>query len=415
MNKRLELVAPAGNIIKLETAFLFGADAAYLGLPEYSLRTRINDFDWDSLEEGIALAHSRKKKAYVTLNIIAHNRHFADLPAAIKKIKKLSPDALIVADPGIMAVVWRYWPEARIHLSTQANCINAEAAKFWYRQGVKRVVLGREASLEDICLIHQACPKLELEYFVHGAMCMAYSGRCFLSKWLTDRSGNLGDCAQACRFEYSVQAKNHEQGEIVEEENGTYILNSKDLCLIRYLDELIAAGISSFKIEGRAKSVYYQALVSGAYRRAIDILFSGDAVVFRRESRRLEKELRTKLVNRGFSTGFLLSGRGEEKTDLAAEKSDWEFCGQVVAPVSDWTKKTGDIFVQVHNTLKVGMKVEIILPGYDIIRKKITKMHDAIGGETLTEAHGGGGSRIVRLSISGKDIPAGAILTRKKL
>lgn len=415
MYKRLELVAPAGNINKLGTAFLFGADAAYLGLPAYSLRTRINDFDWDSLGEGIALAHSLRKKAYVTLNIIAHNQHFIGLASVIKRLKKLSPDALIISDPGIMAVVWRYWPDAKIHLSTQANCINAEAAKFWYRQGVRRIVLGREASLEDIQAIHRACPQVELEYFVHGAMCMAYSGRCFLSKWLTNRSGNLGDCAQACRFEYHIQAKGHEKGEIVEEENGTYILNSKDLCLIRYLDKLAAAGITSFKIEGRAKSVYYQALVSGAYRRAIDSLFSGDIKAFSRESRRLEKELKDKLVNRSFSTGFLLGGRGEEKTDSAAEPSDWEFCGQVVAANLDWSKKTDDIFVRVHNTLKAGMKVEIILPGYGIIRKKITKMHDAISGEELAEAHGGGGSRIVRIFLPGKDIPAGAVLTRKKL
>lgn len=415
INKKLELISPAGNLEKLKAAFLFGSDAAYLGLPEYSLRTRINNFDWDSLKEGIDWAHSLGKKAYVTFNIIAHNRHFEGLDKSVRRLAKIGPDALIISDPGMMAFVRRYWPEAKIHLSTQANCINASAAKFWYEQGVKRVVLGREATLEDIAIIHKACPKLELEYFVHGAMCMAYSGRCFLSKWMTDRSGNLGDCSQACRFEYTMTARNHETAEIVEEDNGSYILNSKDLCLIEHIDKLAEAGVTSFKIEGRAKSVYYQSLVSGAYSRILKVLKSGDKDLFKKESKRLKKELQEKLATRGFSTGFLLGGRGEENTASASEKSDWEFCGQVLSREDDWKASAGDVFIRVHNTIKPGDRVEIIMPGYDIIKIKVGKIYDALSGGILSEAHGGGGNRIIRLHLGGKDIPAGSILTRKKI
>ena len=230
----------------------------------------------------------------------------------------MKADALIVSDPGIIALVKKHWPEAEIHLSTQANCTNIEAVKFWSKQGIKRIILGREVTLQEIKEIKKAVPKIELEYFIHGAMCMAYSGRCFLSKEITGRSGNLGDCSQPCRFEYSIKARNHEQEfDIVSEEHGTYLLNSKDLCLIEYLPQLIKAGISSFKIEGRAKSVYYQACVSGIYARALDFLKKNkNKTAIEKELKHLKLELVDKLVHRGY-TLVLLGGKGEQNITSA--------------------------------------------------------------------------------------------------
>ena len=402
--KKPELLAPAGNLEKLKTAFLYGADAVYLGIPDFSLRVRINDFDFPKIIEGIKYAHDLGKKVYVTINIFAHQEHLKKLPAYLKQLKKAQPDALIVSDPGIIQIIKKNWPEAEIHLSTQANCTNAAAAQFWYENGVSRIVLGREVTLAEIKEIHRAVPKLELEYFIHGAMCMAYSGRCFLSKEIFNRSGNLGDCAQPCRFEYSIKARNHEEEfELVKEDHGTYLLNSKDLCLIKYLKELKAAGVVSFKIEGRAKSVYYQALVCGIYRRALQ-------AKDQKELNFLEKELKTKLVNRGYTTGFLLNKKAEQNNDCSHYLSDWEFCGQVIE------SKKGEIAIKVHNTIKIDDNLELILPAYDIIKIRPKHLFLAKDGKEVTEAHGGGGSQVVLLNLPKNcpAVPVGAVLCRKK-
>lgn len=417
--KKLELLAPAGNILKMRTALASGADAVYLGIPDFSLRVRINDFDLAGVSEAIKEAHSQKKKVYVTLNIFAHNKHLEKLPEYVKKIKAMAPDGLIISDPGVMSMVKHFWPEAEIHLSTQANCTNAAAAKFWFDNGVTRVVLGREVTLSEIKEIHQAVPKLELEYFVHGAMCMAYSGRCFLSKELVDRSGNLGDCAQPCRWEYSIKARNHdEEFDLVSEEHGTYLLNSKDLCLIEYLPDLIKAGVVSFKIEGRAKSVYYQAVVSGIYARALALLNKKPSdAVWKKEVKYLKAELIDKLVHRGYTSGFLLGKKAEQNLTSANHQSQFEFCGQVIKAEADYFKpalKAGEqaVYFQVHNTIKVNDKVEIVGAKYDIIKLSPKKIFDAKTGEALTEAHGGGGSRTA-LIITHEKIPALSVLRRK--
>lgn len=402
--KKIELLAPAGNFEKMKTAFLYGADAVYLGIPDFSLRVRINDFDFPQVVEGIKYAHNLGKKVYVTINIFAHQEHIKKLPAYLKKLKKAQPDALIISDPGIIQVVKEVWPEAEIHLSTQANCTNSSAAKFWYNNGVTRIVLGREVTLSEIKEIHKAVPKMELEYFIHGAMCMAYSGRCFLSKEMLNRSGNLGDCAQPCRFEYSIKARNHEQEfELVNEEHGSYLLNSKDLCLIKHLEELKQAGVISFKIEGRAKSVYYQALVNGIYRRALK---TNDP----KELNFLAKELKEKLVNRGYTTGFLLGTKAEQNTGTSHFLSDWEFCGQVIA--SDNNRIT----FKVHNTVKVGDNLELIVPDYDIIKIKPKHLYLAKDNSEIDEAHGGGGTQAIVLDLPKNCpiIPIGAVLCRKK-
>ncbi|MFA7087783.1 MAG: U32 family peptidase [Patescibacteria group bacterium] len=419
--KKLELLAPAGNLLKMETAFAYGADAVYLGIPDFSLRVRINDFNLVKIKEAVRSAHRRGKKIYVTVNIFAHNKHLEKLPPYIKKLRALKIDALIVSDPGIISVIKRNWPKAEIHLSTQANCTNYEAVKFWAKQGIKRIILGREVSLKEIKEIHRAAPKMELEYFVHGAMCMAYSGRCFLSKLFVNRSGNLGDCAQPCRWEYDVsryQMKargHHEELELVEEKHGSYILNSRDLCLIKYLKELSDAGVSSFKIEGRAKSVYYQAVVCGIYRRALNFVVSKiPAPRIKKELSYLYSELESKLVNRGYTEGFLLGAKADQNIGDSHNKSAWEFCGQAIK--SKVSKSGFQRFIfRAHNTLKIGDEVEIIRPDYDIIKIRPLMIFDAKTGEEMTEVHGGGGGRVAAIDLPPEVgiIPALAVLRRK--
>jgi putative protease len=431
--KQVELIAPAGNLEKMRTAFAFGADAVYLGIPDFSLRVRINEFTPKQIKEAIIEARKLKKKVYVTVNIFAHNKHLAKLPAFLKILKELKVDALIISDPGIIALVKKYWPEAKIHLSTQANCTNWSAAQFWYKQGVKRIVLGRETTLLEIKEIHEKCPKMELEYFVHGAMCMAYSGRCFLSKEFTGRSGNLGDCAQPCRWEYSLRETKVDgrEMEIVQEQHGTYLLNSKDLCLIKYLDKLAAAGVTSFKIEGRAKSVYYQAVVVNAYRQAIEQIKVHKKLekVKNRIVKGLYDELETKLVHRGYTTGFLLGGKAEQNITNSHNKSEWEFCGSVIAnAVRDPLKiiqgkkykctigsdsTSPEIMkVKVHNTIKIGDELEIVRPFLPILKMKLTSMVNAETGKELTEAHGGGGGATVIIE-GDEEIPVFSVLRRR--
>ncbi|MFA6995469.1 MAG: peptidase U32 family protein [Patescibacteria group bacterium] len=409
--KKLELLAPAGNKLKMKTAFAYGADAVYLGIPDFSLRVRINDFDLAGVKDAVQYAHQNKKKVYVTVNIFAHNKHLKKLPAYLKQLRVMKVDALIASDPGIIALIKKAWPKAEIHLSTQANCTNLEAVKFWANQGLKRIILGREVTLAEIKEIHRAAPKVELEYFVHGAMCMAYSGRCFLSKLFVGRSANLGDCAQPCRWPYEVQkfklktGEHEEELELVEETHGTYLLNSKDLCLIKYLKELAAAGITSFKIEGRAKSVYYQATVVGVYRRALDLLNKKlPAVKLKAELNYLYSELETKLVQRGYTTGFLLGEKADQNIINSHNKSEWEFCGQVIAPLRSLKKINVTpgyqlIYFQVHNTVRIKEELEIIRPDYDIIKIRPLMLWNAKTGEKITEAHGGGGGQIGVLEV----------------
>ncbi len=409
--KKIELLAPAGNLLKMKTAFAYEADAVYLGIPDFSLRVRINQFSLAEIRKAVEYAHDLGKKVYVTVNIFAHNQHIKKLPAYIKELKKFKVDALIVSDPGVIEIVKSVWPQAEIHLSTQANCTNVEAVRFWQKQGVKRIILGREVTLTEIKEIHKAVPKMELEYFVHGAMCMAYSGRCFLSKQLVNRSGNLGDCAQPCRWEYQLSARGHDEEEfkLVEEKHGSYILNSKDLCLLKYIKDLIEAGVSSLKVEGRAKSVYYQATVCSIYRRALNLVDSGiKGLKLNKELDYLFKELETKLIHRGYTTGFLLGDKAEQNIANAHNKSDWEFCGQVLKVVGQ------KITFKVHNTIKIGDQIEIIKPNYDIIKLKLKQLFDAKTGDKLTEAHGGGGSREAFIELEGtNEVPVLAVLRRK--
>jgi len=413
--KKIELLAPAGNLEKMKTALAFGADAVYVGIPDFSLRVRINDFDILKIEEAARYCHERGKKIYATINIFAHNKHLAKLPSYIKELKKIGVDALIVSDPGVISQVKEIWKEAVIHLSTQANSTNWMSVKFWHEQGVSRVILGRETTLEEIKEIHEKVPEVELETFVHGAMCMAYSGRCFLSKYFSDRSGNLGDCIQPCRWKYFITEEKRPDMplEIVEEEHGSYILNSKDLNLLKHVKDLIDAGVVSLKIEGRAKSVYYQAMVNGIYSRVAHNLNR----VTKEELDFLYGELENKIVNRGYTTGFVLGEKADQDMDNAHQEIEWEFCGVVI----DDKLKVGKsiklkvskeiILIKIHNVLRVGDEIEIVMPEYDIIKMRVGKMFEQDGKET-DEVHGGQEKKIL-LEVEKGNIPEFSVLRRR--
>lgn len=401
MLKKPELLAPAGDLNKLKTALAFGADAVYFGLPDFSLRVRINDFNWAKLQAGVKLAHAAGKKAYVTLNIFAHNYHLPKLVKHLEKLKKIGPDALFVSDPGVVATIKEIWPEAKLSLSTQANCTNYQSARFWQQQGFKRVILSRELSIQEVAEVIKKTPGLEIETFVHGALCMAYSGRCFLSDLILGRGANLGDCVQPCRWEYEIKPIGHEQSLIIgQEEKGSYLMNSKDLCLIKRLPEIIAAGVSALKIEGRAKSAYYLANVIGAYRRAIDLICEGklskkDLTV---ELERLYEELSTKLNHRGLTEGFMFRDDQTMQNDTNNNYlADWEFCGQVIQIKK--TTKGSRALVQVHNTFKTDLPVEIIQPDYIVKALKLANFVDNKTDQVITEAHGGGGGQQVWLDL----------------
>lgn len=420
--RKPQLLAPAGNLAKMKTAFAFGADAVYLGVPGFSLRTRINHFDLKKIKAAIAYAHKLNKKVYVTVNIFAHNQHLKKLPAHVKALKRLQPDGLFISDPGIMTAIRKVWPQANLILSTQANCTNWQAAAFWQKQGMSRVILGRELSLSEVKEIHAQVPNLELECFVHGALCMAYSGRCFLSKLMTGRDANLGDCIQPCRWKYSqaagremlVRADGRDEiFELVEEEHGSYILNSNDLCLIRRIPELMRAGLAAFKIEGRAKSVYYLATVVGAYRRAIDNPRDKKLLDY------LYKELEDKLYHRGYTEGFMFkAGRQAQNLDNSHNCPAWEFCGQVIAPPTKNYFRPHPVkgrhlnFIQVHNSLKIGDTVEILTPGYEVRKIVIKNILNIRDGAEMSEAHGGSGDTTITLS-SDEQYPLFSVLRRK--
>jgi putative protease len=397
--KKPELVAPGGSLEKIEYAYHFGAVAVYAGLPGFSLRSRINEFTPAKLQKAVGLAHKLGKKIYFTLNIYAHERHLPGIKKHLKFAEKTKPDALIVSDPGIINLAKKIAPKIKIHLSTQANTTNSEAVLFWEKQGVSRIILAREAALEEIKKIRKACPKIELEYFVHGAMCMSYSGRCLLSRWMRNRSANLGDCVQPCRWKYrgTRNAKHKEQDsekEIIlsEDEHGTYFLNSKDLCLIEHLDELAKAGVNSFKIEGRTKSVYYVACAAKSYRKVLDAIKSGKNRAEIRRVSALEKKELEKLVNRGYSTGFL-AGKSKWENDFekSRQESKWQFVGETCFVES---RKTSIALPQcnkviVHNVLKKNNEVEIVIPE-KVYSDKVLEIRKSESMEKVESAHGGG-------------------------
>jgi len=395
-NKRSELLAPAGNMEKMRYAYAFGADAVYAGVPDFSLRSRLKGFDEKSILEAIGYAHKKKKKIYLTANIFAHNRHIGGLKKHLRIYKGSLPDAFIVSDIGVMETIRKAYPKVPLHISTQANTTNVEAVRFWKKYGAERVILARELSLEEIREIHRAAPGVELEYFVHGAMCMAYSGRCFLSAWQLGRSSNLGDCAQNCRFGYALMEEGKDGRYIPVQQDGlgSYLLNSKDLCLIEHLEELKEAGVVSFKIEGRAKSVAYLAQAVKSYRIALDM--EKDDPERKRKLRRLKKGLE-EIVNRGYTTGFLFGECREngQETNFSHMEERYEFVGEVSGRSEDMKYAR----IKVHNALYPGEKVHILQPRGEDFSCKVRAIYDDKTSERIESAHGGQ-DRQVYISLS---------------
>ncbi len=393
--KRPELLAPAGNLEKLKIAIIYGADAVYLGGENFGLRAGAKNFTLEQLAEGIKFAHDREKRIYLTLNIIPHNEDLIGLPEYVSKLKELGLDAVIVSDPGVLKIIKDIIPEMEIHLSTQANTTNYAAVNFWYEQGVSRIILARELSLEEIKeIVKKSPPDMKIETFVHGAMCISYSGRCLLSNYMVGRDANRGDCAHSCRWRYYLMEETRpgEYFPVYEDEKGAYFFNSKDLCMIEHLPSLIEAGISIFKIEGRMKSSYYVAVVVKAYRHLIDSYFSKPKEYFCDE--KWLDEIK-KVSHRYFSTGFYFAKPGgeEQRYDSSAYIKTYDFAGLIL----DYNSDNQMAVIEQKNRILVGDEIEIFGPNDDFFSQKIEKMWDEEGKEIEAAPHA---KQIIRMKMA---------------
>ena len=426
--KKIELLSPAGSIKNMQYAFAYGADAVYAGQPRYSLRVRKNEFNKsEKIAEAIAMAHAQNKIFLVASNIAAHNNKVRTYLRDMEPIIAMKPDALIMSDPGLIMMVRDKWPEMDIHLSVQANTINWAGVKFWERQGIKRVILSRELSLDEIEEIRQHCPDIELEVFVHGALCIAYSGRCLLSGYMTHRDGNQGACTNSCRWKYDVhEAEETPEGDLVacaedpvfllqeekrpgeympafEDEHGTYIMNSKDLRAVQHVKRLIDIGIDSLKIEGRTKSHFYAARTAQVYKQAIN-----DALAGNEFDMGLMDDLES-LASRGYTEGFYRRHLPEDYQNYergSSRPSKQLFVGEVIERDS----ATGDLLIDVKNKFAVGNQIELMTPSGNY-SFTLEEMHNR-EGEVMDVAPGSG--HIVRIPVP-EDIDAGFGLLMKSL
>ncbi len=401
-----ELLAPAGSFEKMEYAFAYGADAVYAGIPRFSLRARENDFTEEKYLEALQYARRKNKKLYLTMNIFPHNRKVDSFSNMLARVARAKPDGLIMADPGMIMVAREKHPELPVHLSTQSNTINWQTVRFWQKIGVKRIILSRELSIDEIKEIRQHVPEMELETFIHGAICIAYSGRCLLSNYFTHRDANQGTCTNACRWEYNVHGEpaqlQKEQdsyqpekinyyleettrpGELMavdEDEHGTYIMNAKDLSTIHILKELIDSGVDSIKIEGRTKSQYYLSSITRAYRWALDYYKEG------REVPEAVLQEVYAVANRGYVTGFLERNPGENGQNYEESHSSVQsrrFAGLIDA----WDKEKELARIKVRNRFKIGDTLELVTPA-ETIPFQLKNMRNELG-EELETAHGGG-------------------------
>ncbi len=392
-----ELLSPAGTLKNMKYAFAYGADAVYAGQPRYSLRVRNNDFNMDNLAEGISIAHKLGKKFFLASNILPHNSKLTTYLDDLRPVVEMGPDALIMSDPGLIHIVKEHFPHVPIHLSVQANTMNWAAVKFWHQAGIERVILSRELSLDEVAEIRQRCPEMEIEVFVHGALCIAYSGRCLLSGYINKRDPNQGTCTNTCRWKYDAhEAKQDESGDIIpvqsfdptaepvqpdlgegaptdrifllqeetrpgeympafEDEHGTYIMNSKDLRAIQHVHKLAEMGVDSLKIEGRTKSHYYVARTAQAYRKAID-----DAVAGKPFDMGLMDELEN-LASRGYTEGFYRRHVHDEYQNYESGHSIGVH-QQFVGEVASYNQQTGMMEIEVKNHFKVGDTLELMTP-----------------------------------------------------
>lgn len=381
--KKPELLAPAGNMEKLKMALLYGADAVYLGGKVFGLRAFGGNFTNEELQEAVDFAHKLGKKIYVTVNIFPHNSDIAKLPAYLTFLNEIKVDAILVADLGVFTLAKEYAPDVELHISTQANNTNWAAVNAWGELGASRVVLAREMSLEEVKEIREKC-SVELEMFVHGAMCISYSGRCLMSNYLTGRDANRGSCAQPCRWNYALveEKRPGQYFPVLEDERGTYIFNSKDMCLLPYLPDVIASGVDSLKIEGRMKSVHYAASVVKAYREAIDSYFAAPEQF---EVKKEWVEELDKVSHRAYTTGFYY-GRPTEKDQIYGTSS-YTQTSDFVGLVLDYDEKTGFATVEQRNNMKVGQEIEIFQPHLAGYRQILQEMYNDEGEAIQVAPH----------------------------
>ncbi len=409
-----ELLLPAGSLVKLKTAIMYGADAVYAGTPDMSLRTQ-SKFSLDELKEGIEFVHSKGKKIYLTLNLFIHNAEAQKLPQFVTTLRDLQPDGVLVADPGVFDYLKENAPELNRFISTQANVCSSAAVKFWQKMGAKLCVLGREVSFEEMRQIRQDCPNILLETFIHGAMCMSYSGRCLISNFLADRSANKGKCAHCCRWHYKLHLKlkdgtikdieineqnkdmfefllkedfrPDEYYEIIEDEHGGYLLNSKDMCMMPRLNKILELGLDSLKVEGRNKTEYYAGTVARAYRAAIDA-FQEDPQNWNPDI--YMKELYT-LQNRGYCLGFYDGNLTHisQNYEYTRTMGEYLFAGSII----EW--QGNDAIFELRNFIESGETVEFLIPNtLETLNLKLTEFEDADTGETSSKVSAGQNKRI---------------------
>lgn len=380
-----ELLAPGGSLEKLKTAIEYGADAVYIGGEAFSLRVAAENFTPEEMREGIEFAHARGKKVYLTANILPHNSDIDEFEDFVREIRPMGFDAVLVADLGMFDILSKTAPELPIHISTQANNVNYRSACKWYEMGAKRVVLAREMSLDEIEQIRaKTPPELELEAFVHGAMCISYSGRCLLSNYMTSRDANLGACAHPCRWNYSLveQTRPGEYMPVFENERGTFIFNSKDLCMIEHIPELVKSGISSFKLEGRVKTSYYLATVVKAYREEIDRYFAApEGYVFDKS----QIDELCKVSHRPYTTGFYYGKPGTDAQVYTDSSYIREY--DLIGIVTGYDKKTGVAEITQRNRFFAGDEIEIMQPGQPFFAQIVTDMENDKGEKIEVANH----------------------------
>ena len=383
--RNTELLIPAGSLDVLKTAVVYGADAVYIGGEAFGLRAKAHNFSLEDMKEGVEFAHSRGVKVYVTANILAHNDDLAGVEQYFEELKSVKPDALIISDPGVFAIAKRVLPEMELHVSTQANNTNYGTYLFWYQQGAKRVVSARELSLKEIREIRARIPEdMEIESFMHGAMCISYSGRCLLSNFFTGRDANQGACTHPCRWKYSIveETRPGEYMPVYENERGTYIFNSKDLCMIEHIPELIDAGIDSFKIEGRMKTALYVATVARTYRKAIDD-FKKDPELYRQNMEWYKEEI-GKCTYREFTTGFYFGKPGADAQiyDNNTYVKNFTYLGTV-----ENVDERGFAKIEQKNKFSVGEMIEIMKPDGRNLQVEVKGIYDAEGQAQESAPH----------------------------
>ena len=383
--RNTELLIPAGSLDVLKTAVVYGADAVYIGGEAFGLRAKAHNFSLEDMKEGVEFAHSRGVKVYVTANILAHNDDLEGVEQYFEELKSVKPDALIISDPGVFAIAKRVLPEMELHVSTQANNTNYGTYLFWYQQGAKRVVSARELSLKEIREIRARIPEdMEIESFMHGAMCISYSGRCLLSNFFTGRDANQGACTHPCRWKYSIveETRPGEYMPVFENERGTYIFNSKDLCMIEHIPELIDAGIDSFKIEGRMKTALYVATVARTYRKAIDD-FKKDPELYRQNMEWYKEEI-GKCTYREFTTGFYFGKPGADAQiyDNNTYVKNFTYLGTV-----ENVDERGFAKIEQKNKFSVGEMIEIMKPDGRNLQVEVKGIYDAQGQAQESAPH----------------------------